>query len=469
MNDEIYVSKYNFVEEVRKQLNISDVKICDTTLRDGEQTAGVVFSIEEKFDIAKRLADLGVEQIEAGIPVVSESEIKAIKKIVKADLGCSIMCWSRAVKADIDKVLETDCDAVAISIATSDIHLKHKLKKTREEILAMITEAITYAKDHGLYVSFNAEDGSRTDYDFLLKFIKECISAKGDRLRLCDTISVLNPTSTKFLVSKLKKDTGVPIEFHGHNDYGLAVANTLSAIEAGAEYVSTTVNGIGERAGNASLEQVIIALRYLYNIKKKYKTKNLKKLSECVEEYSGIFVSQNQPIVGANAFRHESGIHTDGLIKFPYTYESFPPEVVGQKRKFVIGKMSGKHSIIEKLKEYDITASDEEVDRILKEVKIFAEQRKSALSDDEFVSIARSVIEGGYVFIFVETIPKHKDKIYKEISKMAEETYKVTGEMDIIIKCKNKDSKDIINKLSEMEGVTKTETHLVVSGANFLG
>jgi len=461
-----YVSKYNFADEVIKENHIGNVNICDTTLRDGEQTAGVVFSEDEKITIATMLAELGVEQIEAGIPVVSETDVRAIKKIVKANLGCSIMCWSRAVKSDIDKVLETESDAVAISIATSDIHLKYKLKKTQDEILDMMVESIEYAKAHGLYVSFNAEDGSRTDYDFLLRFTKECVNAKGDRLRLCDTVSALHPGSSKFLVRKLKKDTGVPIEFHCHNDYGLAVANALAALEAGAEYVSTTVNGIGERAGNASLEQIIVALKYLYNIDKKYKTEMLKKISKCVEDYSGIFVSQNQPIVGANAFRHESGIHTDGLIKFPYTYESFPPEDVGQKRKFVVGKMSGKHVIIEKLKEYNIEVPDDEVvDRILKEVKIFAEKRKSALSDDEFISIANTVIEGGEVFIFVEVTPKYKEKVYNEISKISDEIYTVTGEIDIIIKCKRKDSHEIMKKLEEMEGVIKTETHIVVKSA----
>ncbi|MFN3528075.1 MAG: homoaconitate hydratase, partial [Candidatus Altarchaeaceae archaeon] len=319
---EIYVSQYNFVDEIEKEQNIKEIKICDTTLRDGEQTAGVVFSIDEKIEIARLLAEFGVEQIEAGIPIVSQTDKEAIKKIVKIKenegWNTSIMAWSRAKKEDIDAAIDTNCDAIAISLATSDIHLKYKLRKKREEILDMAVSSIEYAKSNGLYVSFNAEDGGRTDLDFLIEFTKKCADVGGDRLRLCDTVSALQPFATKYLVKKIKESVNIPIEIHAHNDYGLAVANSLAAIEGGAEYVSTTINGIGERSGNCSLEQSVMCLKCLYNIDVKYKTEILKKMSEYVEKASNIKVSPNAPIVGENSFRHESGIHVDGLIKFPY-------------------------------------------------------------------------------------------------------------------------------------------------------
>jgi len=409
------------------------------------------------------LAEFGVEQIEAGIPIVSKSDMNAIKRIVKENLNVSIMAWSRARKEDIDAVIETGCDAIAISLATSDIHLKHKLKKTREEILDMIVSAVEYAKSHGLYVSFNAEDGTRTDYDFLLAYTKACKEAKGDRLRLCDTVSALHPSATKFLVKKIKQDIDIPIEIHCHNDYGLAVANSLAAIEAGANYVSTTINGIGERAGNCSLEQLVMSLKCLYNLDVRYNLKILKKMSDYVQKASNIKISSGAPIVGENAFRHESGIHVDGLIKFPYTYETFPPEMVGQKRKFVIGKQSGKAAIKMKLQEYGIECEDDEIDEILKQVKLFAENRKSALLDEEFLNIVQSVLEKGEAFIMIEVLPKKRDEVYEKISEISDiDIYEVTGDVDLILRVPNRNVQEIMDKINDIDGVTKTKTYNVI-------
>ncbi len=395
---ETHTSHYNFIKDVQEHYALGDIKIDDTTLRDGEQTAGVVFRREDKLQIARELAELGVHQIEAGIPIISRDERETIKTIVKENLGPSIMAWSRSVKSDVDKILETECDAIAISIATSDIHLKYKIKKTRDEILDMIIPCIEYAKDHGLYVSFNAEDATRTEYDFLVRFIRECKNAGGDRLRLCDTVGAMTPSATKFLVKNLIKDTGIPIEIHEHNDYGLAVANSLAACEAGAEWISVSVNGLGERAGNASLEQVIMNLMALYNIDLGFKTERLMELSLLVEEASGIKVSKDKPIVGENAFAHESGIHTHGVLSKWYTYETFKPEMVGQQRKIIVGKMSGKHTIRSKLDEWDIIANSEQIIEILKRVRDTSEKRKSPLGDEEFLDIIRDVLgyENGF-------------------------------------------------------------------------
>ena len=457
-----YVSPYNFDKEVIKKFNFKDIRIDDTTLRDGEQTAGVIFDEDEKLEIARKLAAVGVEEIEAGIPIISENERNIIKKIVKENLGPRIMAWSPSMKDKIDLVLETECDAVAISIATSEIHLKHKLKKTKGEVLNMIVPAVEYAKDHGLYVSFNAEDGTRTDYEFLLRFTKACKEAGGDRLRMCDTVAALNPESSYYLISKLIKDAKIPIEIHAHNDYGLAVANSLAACAAGAEYVSTTVNGIGERAGNASLEQMIMGLKMLYNTNDKYTTEYLMDLSKFVEKASGMKMAKNQPITGKNMFRHESGIHTHGIIAFPYTYETFAPELVGNKRVLVIGKMSGRHAIKAKLEEYGIEADEHAVKKILAEVKAVAESRKSALTDDEFLGIARSIIGAETVYIMVKLDSRLRAKAYEEISNIVENAYRVSGDVDLIIETKSKHLDKILENLSKIKGVRSTKSHALI-------
>jgi homocitrate synthase NifV len=266
----MFISLYNFEEEVREKLKFNSPKVNDTTLRDGEQTPGVVFSIEEKIEIAKLLDEIGVEQIEAGTPIMSEHETKAVGAVVKEGLNASIMGWSRASKSDVDAVLKTSADAIAISIATSDIHLKYKLGMTREQVLEKATSMVEYAKDHGLYISLNSEDATRTEFSFLKEFAQKGLEAGADRLRVCDTLGVLIPLSTHYLVRRVLDEVKIPIEIHTHNDYGLAVANALAAFEVGAEYASTTVNGLGERAGNSSLEGVIMSLSKLYNIETGY-------------------------------------------------------------------------------------------------------------------------------------------------------------------------------------------------------
>ncbi len=388
----MFVSLYNFVDEVRSQFNFNNPKINDTTLRDGEQTPGVVFTMEEKIEIARLLDEIGVQQIEAGTPALSPHEEEAVRAIAKEGLNASIMGWARAVKNDIDAVIRTDADAIAISIATSDIHLQYKLRKTREEVLEMATSSVEYAKEHGLYVSLNAEDASRTDFPFLREFSIKGREAGADRIRICDTLGVLIPMSCRYLVKKIIDEAKVSVEIHTHNDYSLAVANALAAIEVGAEWVSTTVNGIGERAGNSSLEAVIMSLLKLYNLDLPFKISKIYELSRYVEKVSGLPVSKNTPIVGEHMFTHESGIHVDGVLKFPYTYESFLPDEIGASRKIVIGKHSGKHAVWDKLRELGIEVSKEELHKIVAKVKEIAIRRKSALTDEELKQIAEEVL-----------------------------------------------------------------------------
>lgn len=389
----MFVSLYNFDDEVRKQFSFKDVKMNDTTLRDGEQTPGVVFSDEEKVRIARMLDDVGVQQIEAGTPAMSDGEKGAVKSIVKEGLDASIMGWSRPVKEDIDAVIDTGADAIAISIATSDIHLQYKLKMTREEVLEKAVSMVDYAKSHGLYISLNSEDATRTNLAFLKEFAQKGKEAGADRLRVCDTLGVLIPASSKFLTKKIIEEAKIPVEIHTHNDYGLAVANALAAFEGGAEWASTTVNGLGERAGNSSLEGVIMSLIKLYNMELPFKIDKIYELSEFVGEASGLPVSPNRSIVGKHMFTHESGIHVDGVLKYPYTYESFMPDEIGASRRIIIGKHSGKHAVWDKLRELEIDVNKEQLLEIVSIVKQSAEKRKSSITDEELKQIANEIIK----------------------------------------------------------------------------
>ncbi len=371
----------------------TEIKIVDTTLRDGEQTAGVVFSKAEKLQIARMLDDLGVHQIEAGIPVMGGDEEEAIKAIVKAGLKASIMGWNRAVISDIEASLRCGVDAVAISISTSDIHIKYKLRKTREWVLENMVKATEFAKKHGVYVSVNAEDASRTDLDFLLQFAKAAKEAGADRLRFCDTVGIMEPFTIYETVKTIIEKVGIPVEMHTHNDFGMATANALAGVRAGATYVGVTVNGLGERAGNAALEEVVMALKYIYNIDVGIKTYKLKEICEYVAKASARELPVNKAIVGKNIFAHESGIHADGVIKYPKTYEVFSPEEVGGERQIVIGKHSGTHALIRKFQEYGITLTEEDAQELLKKVRALAVELKRPLFDKELMYLYQDYLK----------------------------------------------------------------------------
>jgi len=363
------------------------VTIVDTTLRDGEQTAGVVFANKEKVRIAKYLDELGVHQIEAGIPVMGGDEKEVIQEIVQSGLKASIMGWNRAVIADIKHSLECGVDAVAISISTSDIHIKHKLKSTREEVLDKMVRAAEFAKEHNVYVSVNAEDASRSDMDFLIQFAKAAKKAGADRLRFCDTVGMLTPFTTYEKIKRIVEEVGIDIEMHMHNDFGLATANTLAGIKAGATHAGVTVLGLGERAGNAALEEVVMALKYLEGIDLNFKTELFREVSEYVAQAAGRQLPSWKAIVGTNMFAHESGIHADGVLKNPIAYEAFTPEEVGLTRQIIIGKHSGTKAIKAKFAEYGIVVSDEEAQDLLERVRAAAVELKRSLFDKELVFI----------------------------------------------------------------------------------
>jgi methanogen homocitrate synthase len=301
---------------------------------------GVVFRPDEKLDIALRLDEIGVEVIEAGFPVVSKAEKSAVKEVCDLGLNAKISALSRSVKADVDAALDCGVDMISIFIATSELHLKYKLHMSCPEAIRCALDAVEYAKDHGLIVRFSAEDATRTDFEILKKLYKKAEERRADYISVADTVGIMNPRTTYYMISEIKKAVNIPICMHCHDDLGMALANTLAGAEAGAKQLHTTVNGIGERSGNTPLEELLVSLRLHHGIDR-YDLTKLKDLSKLVESYSGIPVAKNKSVVGANAFAHESGIHVAAVLEEPRTYELYSPEIVGAARHIIIGKHTG--------------------------------------------------------------------------------------------------------------------------------
>jgi len=367
------------------------VRIFDTTLRDGEQTPGVTVTPEQKIQIASRLSDLGVDVIEAGFPIVSHGEMRAIKAIANNGLKAEVCGLARATDADIDAAINCDLKYVHTFIATSDIHMKFKLKMTREQVLEHAVHAVEYAKKHGLRVEFSAEDATRSDRPFLLEVFRAVEQAGADRLDIPDTVGYATPQYITQIVNDVKTVTKLPISMHCHDDFGLAVANSLAGINAGAVCAHVTINGLGERAGNASLEEFVMALQCLYEKKHNIKTQMLYETSRFVANTMGIVVQPNKAIIGENAFGHESGIHTHGILNNPLTYEPISPELVGRKRWLQAGKHAGAHGINAMLAEFGITPTDEQLKTIVENQKNIADKGK-AITTADLLSIAGEVM-----------------------------------------------------------------------------
>lgn len=367
--------------------NGKKIYIVDTTLRDGEQTAGVVFANAEKVAIAEMLSDVGVDQLEVGIPTMGGDEKVAIKEIVKRNLKSSIMAWNRAVIGDVEQSIDCGVDAVAISISVSDIHIQHKLKTSREWVLDSMVKTVEYAKRNGLYVSVNGEDASRADRDFLVEFIEAAKQAGADRFRYCDTVGVMEPFKLQDDIKYIHDKTNFDIEMHTHDDFGMATANAVAGIRGGANHVGVTVNGLGERAGNAALEEVAMALRFVYGMDVDMDTTMFREISQYVSRASGRELPIWKAIVGTNMFAHESGIHADGAIKNPKNYEAFDPSVVGLERQIVIGKHSGRASVVNKFAEYNIILTEEEAVIMLEMVRSTSVKLKRTLFDKEIVQM----------------------------------------------------------------------------------
>jgi len=379
-----------FSQKAGTEIDPKNIKIDDTTLRDGEQTAGVVFANDEKIHIAKMLDKVGVHQIEAGIPAMGGDEKEAIKKIASLGLNCSVLGWNRAVKSDIDASVECGVDAVAVSISSSDIHIEHKLRKSREWVLESVKTSVDYAKGFNLYVSVNAEDASRSDMEFLLHFARTARDAGADRLRYCDTLGILDPFETFMRVKNIIDIIGIDIEMHTHNDFGMAIANAIAGIKAGATYVNTTINGLGERAGNAAFEELVMALKYIEGVDLGFNTTLFRALSEYVAEASSRILPTWKPIVGGNLFVYESESKASGVLVNPETYELFKEKDVGLERKVILGKYSGVSTIIYKLNTLGFKISRKEAEELAEIIRDKAVSLKRALFDSEIIDTYKS-------------------------------------------------------------------------------
>lgn len=379
-----------FSQKAGTEIDPKNIKIDDTTLRDGEQTAGVVFANDEKIHIAKMLDKVGVHQIEAGIPAMGGDEKEAIKKIASLGLNCSVMGWNRAVKSDIDASVECGVDAVAVSISSSDIHIEHKLIKSREWVLESIKTSVDYAKGFNLYVSVNAEDASRSDMEFLLQFARTARDAGADRLRYCDTLGILDPFEAFMRVKNIIDIIGIDIEMHTHNDFGMAIANAIAGIKAGATYVNTTINGLGERAGNAAFEELVMALKYIEGVDLGFNTTLFRALSEYVAGASSRILPTWKPIVGGNLFVYESESKASGVLANPGTYELFKEKDVGLERKVILGKYSGVSTIIYKLNTLGFKISSKEAEELAEIIRDKAVSLKRALFDSEIIDTYKS-------------------------------------------------------------------------------
>ncbi|AGK60190.1 2-isopropylmalate synthase [Archaeoglobus sulfaticallidus PM70-1] len=369
------------------------ISVFDTTLRDGEQTPGVSFPINYKIQIAKQLDKLGVDYIEAGFPVASKGEFEAVKTIVNLDLDSKICGLARIVKEDIDSALDSGVDLVHIFISTSKIQIDYTIKKSREEIINDSVEAVEYIKDHGRECMFSAMDATRTEIDYLKEIYKAVEEAGVDIINVPDTVGVATPFRFHNLIKELREHLKVPIDVHCHNDFGLAVANTHAAVLAGADQVQVTVNGIGERAGNASLAEVVMILKSLEGIETNIRTEYLVETSRLVERFTGFRLPPNTPIVGDNAFSHESGIHAHGVIKEASTFEPgvITPEMVGHRRRIVIGKHAGRHQIKKMLEDAGYIVNEEDLTKIFEKVKELGDKGKK-VTDLDLFTIAEVVI-----------------------------------------------------------------------------
>jgi len=352
------------------------IEIWDETLRDGEQMPGVHFTPEEKLRIAEKLSAVGVGVLNAGIPVVSAEEARAVRLLASAGLRAKVLAAARTVPADVDAVVKSGVRHIAIFVAASQVHLRYKLKMTEEEVLAASVATVRQAKQAGLHVAFVTEDTVRAPFDFVERLYRAVQAEGADRLVVADTVGIMTPLTFRWYLGEFVRRVGPKdLSVHCHNDFGLATANTLAAVEMGARAPHVCVNGLGERAGNASLEEVVLALESLYGVRTGVDTSQLFELSRLVEELSGVPIGVHQPLVGANAFSHEAGIHTHGILAHTLTYEPLQPSVVGRERQMILGKHTGKAALVEKLKERGISVPDPVLAELLQRVKNAAESR----------------------------------------------------------------------------------------------
>lgn len=370
------------------------IYINDTTLRDGEQAAGVAFGLEEKVAIAKFLDAIGIQELEVGIPAMGQEEAATIRAITDLGLNAQLLGWNRAVISDVQASIHCGLQRIHISIPVSDIQIQVKFQGRWNAMLQQLRDTINFALDHGLSVSVGGEDSSRADEQFLIDAAQFAQEWGAFRFRFCDTVGVLDPFTTFEKIQKLVAALDIPVEMHTHNDLGLATANALAGIRAGATSINTTVNGLGERAGNAALEEVVMALKQVYSLKTGIQTQHLLELSRSVAKAVNCPVPPWKAIVGNNTFAHESGIHAHGVMINPSTYEPFDPKEVGWQRRFVVGKHSGRHLLNQICEENGVRFNTASSQGVLDAVRDRATQLKRSLTVDELLTLATENLSG---------------------------------------------------------------------------
>lgn len=389
-----------------------NVKIFDTTLRDGEQTPGVSITAKDKIAIARQLDKLGVNIVEAGFPISSKGDFEAVKSIADEGLKFDVCGLSRIIKKDIDRCLDANVDMVHVFVSTSDIQIAHTIKKSRDDIVKESAEAVEYVKDHGRKCLFSAMDATRTPVPFLKKIFGAVEEVGCDIVNIPDTVGVAVPTTFYKLVKEICDNTkNMVVDVHCHNDFGLAVANSLAAFEAGAREIQVTVNGLGERAGNANLAETVMSLHSIYGAQTDIQTQYLVETAKLVERFAGIRISPTDPIVGENAFAHESGIHSQGVLERSDTFEPgiMTPEMVGHRRRIVMGKHTGKHAVRQSLKDLGYSPNEDQLQEILNRIKDLGDKGKH-VTDADLQTIAEVVIG--------ELAKENRAIILKELSVM---------------------------------------------------
>lgn len=372
--------------DAQSKVGTGKVEIFDTTLRDGEQTPGISFSMEQKRTIARQLDKLGVDIIEAGTPITYREEKEVVRLICTDGLSAKICGLARVLTQDIDACIDCGVDMVHIFVPSSKIQREHTTRMSEEEVKERAYSMTRYVKEHGFLCMFSAMDATRTRMEFLIDLFKTAEEAGADILNVPDTVGVSEPFSIFKLVESIYRAVSVPVSIHCHNDFGLAVANSLAAVKAGASQVHVSVNGIGERAGNADLVETVMSLNSIYGLRTNIKTEYLFETAKLIERFTRIPIPITKPIVGENAFSHESGIHAHGVIERSDTFEPgiMTPEMVGHRRRIVLGKHTGRHSIEKKLSEIGIFPTREQLDEILERVKELGASGKKITDDDLF-------------------------------------------------------------------------------------
>jgi methanogen homocitrate synthase len=394
-DNEWWVSPYNLYPEVQNTYQLPQkVSIHDATLRDGEQTPGVVMTVADKVELAEKLAEVGVERIEAGMPAVSDMDFQAIKEIARLGLKSRIYTFARAMQADIDKALECGAHGVIIEVPIGEPKLKYQFKWTWEDVLRKSVPVIKYAKERGLHTVYFPYDTTRaTEDDFRNVLTRIMQEAPPDSVGVVDTMGCILPEAMKFMVRMVKSITNLPVEVHTHNDFGMAVATELAGIEAGAEVVHSCANGLGERTGNAALEELIVCLHVLYGYDQQYNLAKLPELGEVASRISKVPIAANKPILGSRNFTRESGIGVDLVVKEPLAMFGTHPALTGRTGEVVLGKKSGKASITWNLEKMGITDYDDDaVAEMLKRVKDKGIDKRGLLTPEEFAAIVDGVL-----------------------------------------------------------------------------